>query len=102
VKGEVPLLYSADSAARRKRKPHPYDGIISSAYWLLIPNLNLYSKEERKMSILPKKDKPITFRIDDETYEKIEELVKQNKTSVSLEIRKMIDFYLESKERLEK
>lgn len=50
------------------------------------------------MSILPKKDKPITFRIDDETYEKIEELVKQNKTSVSLEIRKMIDFYLESKE----
>ena len=54
------------------------------------------------MSILPKKDKPITFRIDDETHEKIEELVKQNKTSVSLEIRKMIDFYLESKERLEK
>ena len=54
------------------------------------------------MSILPKKDKQITFRIDDETYEKIEELVKQNKTSVSLEIRKMIDFYLESKERLEK
>ena len=54
------------------------------------------------MSILPKKNKPITFRIDDETYEKIEELVKQNKTSVSLEIRKMIDFYLESKERLEK
>ena len=44
VKGEVPLLYSADSAARRKRKPHPYDGIISSAYWLLIPNLNLYSR----------------------------------------------------------
>ena len=41
------------------------------------------------MSILPKKDKPITFRIDDETYEKIEELVKQNKTSVSLEIRKL-------------
>lgn len=51
------------------------------------------------MSILPKKDKPITFRIDDETYEKIEELVKQNKTSVSLEIRKMIDFYLESKDQ---
>ena len=50
------------------------------------------------MSILQKKDKPITFRIDDETYEKIEELVKQNKTSVSLEIRKMIDFYLESKD----
>ena len=62
----------------------------------------LNKRSEAKCLYFPKKDKPITFRIDDETYEKIEELVKQNKTSVSLEIRKMIDFYLESKERLEK
>ena len=55
----------------------------------------LNKRSEAKCLYFPKK-------IDDETYEKIEELVKQNKTSVSLEIRKMIDFYLESKERLEK
>ena len=41
-------MYSADSAARRERKPHPYDGIISSAYWLLIPNLNLYSRWNKR------------------------------------------------------
>lgn len=54
------------------------------------------------MGILPKKTNFVGIRFDDETYEKIEELVKQNKTSVSQEIRKMVDFYLESKEKLER
>ena len=34
-------LFSADDAARRKRNPHPYDGIISSAFRLLISILLL-------------------------------------------------------------
>lgn len=54
------------------------------------------------MAVLPKKDKPITFRLDQDTYDKIEEIAIKNKTSVSYEIRKMIDFFLESKERIEK
>ena len=54
------------------------------------------------MGILPKKDKTITFRIDEETYKKIEEIAIKNKTGISIEIRKMIDYYLDNKESIEK
>lgn len=54
------------------------------------------------MALIPKKDKPITFRLDQETYDEIEQIAIKNKTSVSYEVRKMIDFYLESKKKLEK
>ena len=53
------------------------------------------------MAITPKKNKPVTIRLDDETYEKIEKIAIQNKSSVSYEIRRMIDFFIESKKKLE-
>lgn len=53
------------------------------------------------MNTLPKKDKPITIRLDNETYDKIEEIAIKNKTNVSQEVRKMIDFFLDSKQKIE-
>ena len=52
------------------------------------------------MANLPKKEKFVGIRLDEETYQEIEKLVIQNKTSISQEIRKMIDYYLLAKEKL--
>ena len=54
------------------------------------------------MKLLPKKTESITIKVDAETKAKIDELVLQNKTSQSTELRKMIDYYFDSLERLKK
>lgn len=52
------------------------------------------------MNIMPKKDKPVTVRLDDDTYKKMESYAIQDKESISFEIRKAINYYLDSKNRL--
>lgn len=53
------------------------------------------------MALTPKKNNPITIKVDDATRKKIEDLTIKNNSTMSYEVRKMVDFYFESKEKME-
>lgn len=49
----------------------------------------------------PKKDISITIRIDESTYQRIEDIVEQNDSTISYEVRKMIKYYFQNKKAFE-
>ena len=48
-----------------------------------------------------KKDKAITIKVDEETFNKIDKIRTENDSTMSYEIRKMINYYFKNKKEFD-